>query len=195
MHVRFYAKSKQNNARSAAEGRPIFDEVEMADVRIPGDKHFNPHFPAHEPTVSFDRTTMSDDTRTWAERYSAEYKAFKSAHLPSVSGTPLEEWPILSRAKVSELKALDITTVEQIAEISDRNRNILGPSARQMITQAQVYIAQARDAAPANQMAAENAELRTEVDAMRAEMDRLRAEMAPKRGRPRKEVEEEVDAA
>jgi hypothetical protein len=183
--VIFYVKPKQNMAKSEEAGRPIFDEIEMVDIRT-ADKHFNPHFPAHETTVTWDALRQEDDRRTWAERYPAEYKAFKMGHSGSVSGTPLAEWPILSRAKVSELTAIGIVTVEQIAEMSDRHRSVLGAGARQLINQAQAYIEQARADAPNMAAAAQNAELLDEMARLKRELEELRAAQ-PKRGRPRKE--------
>jgi hypothetical protein len=36
-----------------------------------------------------------------------------------VSGTPLEAWPLVNRGQVEELKFFGITTVEQLADLSD----------------------------------------------------------------------------
>lgn len=166
--VRFYEKPKLNKQKTAEAGRPIYDSVEMVEVIVAGDKHFRPHFPAHEPTVTYDNATQQEDRRTWAERYPAEYKAYKTQGMMSVSGTPVEAWPLLTRAQVAELKALDIFTVEQIADMTDRNRHVLGPSARQLIAQAKAYIEQASNAATPQKLAAEN-------EALRAELERLRA--------------------
>lgn len=178
MQVIFYSKATLNKAKTAEAGRPIYDDVDMVDVRT-GDKHFNPHFPAHEPTVTWDARTATDDRRTWAERFPREYQAYKMDLTPSESGTPLEEWPLLSRAKVSELRAIGIVTVEQIADMSDRHRSTLGAGARQLIGQAQAYVQQAREAAPAMRFAAENAELKDELDATRAELAALREKQKP----------------
>lgn len=189
---RFYVKTKQNAALSAEAGRPIFEEIEMVAMSA-GDRNFEPHFPAHEPTVTYNRVTNDDDTRTWAERYPNEYRAFKEQHLTAEAGTPLEEWPVISRAKASELKALGISTVEQVAAMSERSRAMLGDGARQLIAQAEAYIQQAREMAPVNALATQNAELLAEIERMKAEM----AEK-PKRGRPRKTedaAEDEDDAA
>ena len=86
-----------------------------------------------------------------------------------VSGTPLEAWPILTSKQVAELKALDIVTVEQIAEMSERNRGVLGSEGRKLIAKAKTYIEQARDAAPLNKLAADNEALRQELARLKAE--------------------------
>lgn len=167
--VRFYEKPKQNPAKSAEAGRPIFDGVEMVEVIVAGDKHFRPHFPAHEVTVTYDSVTQTEDRRTWAERYPDEYRAFKQQGFSAPSGTPIEAWPILTRMQIAELKALDIFTVEQIADMNDRNRHVLGPNARPLIVQAQTFIAQASDASVPQKLAAENEALKAEIERLKAE--------------------------
>lgn len=170
--VKFFTDTKLNKKKSEAEGRPIFDEVEKCEVIIAGDRSYRPVFPAHEQTVSYDKEARQDDTRTWAERYPQEYRAFKQQQTGMmVSGTPLEAWPILTAKQVAELKALDIVTVEQIAEMSERNRGALGGEGRKLIAKAKTYIEQARDAAPLNKLAADN-------EALRQELARLKAEQA-----------------
>lgn len=194
MFVRFYSKTKQNEAKSIEAGRPIFDEVEMVEVTLPGDRFYQPHFPAHEVAVTWDAEKKTDDTRTWAERFPNEYAAFKTSHIPSESGLPLEEWGFITRAQASELKALKIHTVEQLAAVNERNRAILGPGARALIAQAQAFIEQSREQAPVAKLAAQNEALQAELEALKARMAGFEdvSDEAPKRrGRPRKE---EVEA-
>ena len=167
--VRFYEKPKQNKSKSAEAGRPIFDSVEMCEVIVAGDKHFRPHFPAHEPTVTYDSATQTEDRRTWAERYPDEYRAFKQQGFSATSGTPVEAWPILTRAQVAELKALDIFTVEQIADMADRNRHVLGAGARDLIAKAKAYIDQAADASVPQRLASENEALKAEIERLKAQ--------------------------
>lgn len=184
--ARFYSAPKQNKIKSAEAGRPIFDEHEMVEINLAGDKQNRPHFPAHEVTVTYDAQTQQEDRRTWAERYPNEYRAFKTQSGPHIEGTPLVQWPILTRAQVAELGAIDIFTVEQIADMNARNRQVLGPAAHQLIAQAKAYIERAREGASDNRLASENAELKAELERMKADMEK------PKRGRPAKV--EEVDA-
>lgn len=197
--VRFFIDTIRNPAKSADAGRPIFDEREMVEVLIPGDKNFRPVFPAH------DLAEMEDgkgrQSRTWAEKYFEAYREFRSGNDRSSSGTPLDELAWLSRARVSELRALGIDSVEQLASLSDRNRSRLGPDARDLMARAQAYIDAAADAATPAKLAAENAEMKDRLAQMEAMMLAMQAE-APKRGpgRPRKAVadepaDEEADAA
>jgi hypothetical protein len=180
--VRFYSKMRPNRRKSEEAGRLIEDEVEMVEIILAGDKQTRPHAPAHEVTVTYDAVKKADDRRTWAERYPDEYKAFKQGTRQDISGTPLEAWGVLTRAQLAEMRALDIATVEQIADMNERNRTILGPNARLLIAQAQQYVGQLQALVKAQQP---NAEL----DALRAELAALKAEDKPRRGRPPKAEE------
>ena len=186
MQISFFSKPVEDKAASAEAGRPIFKEVEMCKVWL--DRFTESHYPAHEPTVTYVAEESRDDTRTWAQRYPNEYRAFKEQLLPSEIGTPVEQWPLLGQAKVSELKALGIDTVEQIANMGHRNREILGPGAAQLMEQAKAYIDAALEAAPANKAAAEIADLKRELEALRAERAEAPAKRGP--GRPKKEEAE-----
>ena len=59
MIVKFYSKPKQNAARTAEEGRPMFDDVEMCEY-VTNDRNFNPHFLAHEEIVTYDARSAGD---------------------------------------------------------------------------------------------------------------------------------------
>lgn len=169
MQLRFYSKPVQNPVKTAASGRPIFDEIEMCEI-MTADKNFQPHFRAHEPTVTYDNKRQAEDRRTWAERYPEAYQAFKQAMNPSESGTPVEQWPILSRAKVSELRAIGLMTVEQVAAMDHATTQMLGPEGKALAAQATAYIEQARSSAPSQRMAAENEALKREIERLKADL-------------------------
>jgi hypothetical protein len=101
---RFYLEAVQDELATAREGRPIFREEERVELFMAG----NPQ------TVPVMRVT-DEERRRWPEAYAA----FKRSEEVALVGTPLEEWTILNRAQVKELKAMDFLTVEDIATMSD----------------------------------------------------------------------------
>lgn len=100
----FFKKARENKAKTAEEGRPIFDEVPYIRIMIPGDKDNIVERPVRENDKS---------------RYHAQWAAFEANDEQFVSGTPLEAWPLVNRGQVEELKFFGITTVEQLADLSD----------------------------------------------------------------------------
>jgi hypothetical protein len=104
--VRFFTKEVKDDAATMAEGRPIYKEVEYIEIRILGKRDVQACRPA----------TYRDK-----QDYGAHYKAFKDRVEMPVEGTPLAEWPQISRSQVEELSYLKVKTVEQLADISDTN--------------------------------------------------------------------------
>lgn len=106
LFVFFYMGVLQNEHRSTQEGRPMFDDVECVKIIVPGDKN-----------SIIDRPATKADKMRFSKQYDM-FKAGKSDD-EQVEGTPLTEWPFLSRAQVEELKYLGIRTVEHIADCRD----------------------------------------------------------------------------
>jgi hypothetical protein len=100
---RFHMEAVEDPLASAAAGRPIFHEEERVEIIMPG----NPNSPVFRVT--------DEHRQEWPDAY----ERFRKGLDFSVDGTPLEQWNILGRKHVLELKALDIHTVEQCAKLSD----------------------------------------------------------------------------
>lgn len=140
--VRFTKEPRENEVKSAAEGRPIFEEVEYVEIQVPGDK-----------TSTVHRPLTVDDKK----RFAKPYRAWKEGETATLSGTPLAQWAPISRGQVEELAYFNIRTVEQLAAVSDGNMQRMGPLSK-LRNMAQDFIAQAKGNAPA-------VALRKELDA------------------------------
>lgn len=102
--VRFFLKEREDKAKSLAEGRPIFKETEYVEIRVAGRR---------------DPLACRPATHQDKQRFPRHYDAFqKRIELPE-EGTPLSEWPQISRSQVEELSFMHVKTVEQLAEMSD----------------------------------------------------------------------------
>lgn len=158
-HARFHMLAVKNEARSEAEGRPIFEDKEMVEIRIPGDKHISWVGPVTEQT-KIDGHWV--DSR---QRFPEAYAAFKRGEQVANTGTPLEQWPNpkLTAARVAELKALNIFSVEDLASVSDSNLGRMGMGARELRNDAQKYIETAKVSVDPTKILAEMAQLREMV--------------------------------
>src|SRR4029077_1175917 len=92
---RFHIEPVVDEIASADQGRPIFRNEERVQFIMPG----SPNQPVFR---------VSDEHR---QRWAEQYAAFKRGEEMAVDGTPLEQWPILTRGQVLELKAIGIYTV------------------------------------------------------------------------------------
>lgn len=144
----FFPKAVQNNHQSAIEGRPIFQTFPFVRILIAGDKS----------SIIERKATDADKAR-----FRPQWQAFESGQAPVESGTPIEQWPILTVSQVAEFRAMHIRTVEHLATLSDGNIAKLGPGGRELVSKAKAFIAQAKDTAEAQRLAGENEHLKSEI--------------------------------
>jgi hypothetical protein len=107
LFVKFFTKAVMNPLASTNAGRPIFDEVDYIEIRIPG---------SQLTAVSAPVTDFN-----YMERFGNKYNHWKKENKDMISGTPIESWPYMlgKVGQVAELKAQNIHTVEQLAGIDD----------------------------------------------------------------------------
>lgn len=166
--VRFFHMPVQNEGKTKTEGRPIFDDVEVCEIRFAGNREKVGHFPAHE-VFKQERDIEGNVTDvTYAIAYNTEYLKFKSGQNQTVSGTPTSELPFLSQSKRLELKALNIHTAEALAAIDGNNLKMLGMGGRELKNQAQAYLEKAAGSVDLVQMAARLAALESENARLKA---------------------------
>jgi hypothetical protein len=154
---RFYFEAVQDQLATAREGRPIFRQEERVELFMAG----NPQ------TVPVLRVT-DEERRRWPEAYDA----FKKGEEVALQGTPLEEWPILNRAQVRELKALEIYTIEDIATMSDlatqRGMGLMGLRGR-----ARAFLDDAAAMGLTEELTAENDILKSKIAALEHQVKEL----------------------
>ncbi len=101
--VKFYSKSVPDNDASAREGRPMFKDKEYVDIRVPGARDG-----VGRPATPRDK-----------QRFPMHYSAFQQRIEAPVDGTPLSEYPAISRSLAEQLSFQNIKTVEQLADLND----------------------------------------------------------------------------
>ena len=102
--VRFFTHPIQNMDRTAAEGRPIFDDTEMIEIRVRGTK---------------DNVVMRPIRPDDKLRFAMQYRHYKERTGELESGTPLKQWPAIGLSQAEELRHLGFTTVEHLADAKD----------------------------------------------------------------------------
>lgn len=155
-----------NEARSREAGRPIFDDMEVVEIRFGGDRNKISVFPAHAETGLTDGSDGYTTKLTYAQRFPEQYRAFKQQAAQIVSGTPVEELPFLTQAKRSELKALNIHTAETLAALDGTPLKTLGIGGRDLKDQAVAYLQSASGSAETDKLRRENEALRAQLQAL-----------------------------
>ncbi len=189
---RFYMHTTENPAKSKTAGRPIFDEMEVCEVRMAANKQTVGVFPAHEVFKKISRNDGSMEELTYAIAFNEQYRKFKANETQDMSGTPLSEAPFLTAGKRLELTAMNVHTVEALAAVDGQPLKQLGMSGREMKNQAMAYLAKAGDSADVTRIAAENVTMAQQITEMRKQLEELTAAAKPRsKAKAEPEAEEE----
>jgi len=145
----------KNEGKSIKEGRPIYDDMEIVEIRFAGSRSVSVF-----PAMAFSHWKNDPDTGeqtkvTYAERFPRQYRQFKEQTAQTKAGTPLGHAPFLTEARRAELRALNIYTVEALAHVDGQELKNLGHGGRELKNKAQEYIAESKQNAPNMAMAAE----------------------------------------
>lgn len=159
-NVIFFVQPVLNQAKSEAAGREIYDEIEMWELRFPGN---NLHVPTGRVT--------DQERRRWPQQYDAFKKM--GSHAEGISGTPLEQWPFVGRAMIAELRYLNILTVEHLAATDDNGISRIGPGGRKLVECAKAWLAEAEGSANTMALAAAKVQLQETVDVQNTKINEL----------------------
>jgi hypothetical protein len=157
LYVQFYIRPVMNNFRSSEEGRPIYEEQEYIRIIVPGDSKTTVDCPV-------------DDT--FRMRFEKQYDKFKKGLAQAVEGTPLEMWPQMTVGLCAELKAMNISTVEQLASLDDgKAQKIMG--SHDLRRRAQAFLEASKGEAVNNKMVAELEKRDDEIALLKQQMAQL----------------------
>lgn len=164
LFVEFYWREVKNEAKSLAEGRPIFESKEYVKIIAAGDK-----------TKWWDRPVQKVSngvTPSDIDRFPRAWAAFQRQGVEVTEGTPIIEWPQITRSDAAMLKSHGVHTIEACAALSDMNLgNILG--GRKYRDMAQAWLVKAKDGAAAAQWAKEKEHMQAQLDAMKNQIEGL----------------------
>lgn len=166
LHVEFFVNAVHNPRRSAEEGRPIYDEKEFVRIRFAGDKNNVLVAPADDYGTARDE---QGNRLRYREEFFRHYEAFKAGARALEVGTPLESLGIPT-AKIAELRASNVFTVEGLAGLDGALLQKLGMGARDLKTRAEEFLNRASNVAAATRLEAENAEMRKRLEELEARM-------------------------
>jgi hypothetical protein len=158
LFVEFYMHYQKDDGASEKAGRPIFIDLEFIRITTPGDRN-----------NILERPLTEIDRRRFAQRYAA-WKATGEA--TSDVGTKLDEWPLITRSQVEELRYFQIRTVEHLAGVGDQVLQRI-PGLVGLRDRASAWLAATKDTQMAEKMAKE-LQLRDEANArLQAQVEQL----------------------
>lgn len=154
MLVFFHTQQVKQNFESQKQKRPVFKEKIFITKLVPGDNR-----------LKIDRPLRETDL----EEFPVEWARFEQKKAALVVGTPIEAWSILSDTQKAELRALNIFTIDQFANLPDSaGEKIMGFN--DMRDKARAFLKGAESSALLDQV-------RAEADATKQAQDREMAEL------------------
>jgi hypothetical protein len=117
LQVRFYKKPVHQEQESMDAGRPIYKEFDFVHICVAGD------------TLTEIDTFALQQHKTRFPIQWANYMNRVGANDQEVVGTPVSEWPLISKSQAEELRAMKFFTVEAIASASDQQLQRMGMAA------------------------------------------------------------------
>ena len=170
--VKFYLKTTKDEAASQQQGRAVFKEREYIDIRIPGTRGAG----AARPATHRDK-----------QRFSRHYQAFQQRIELPVEGTPLSEWPAMSRSFAEELAFNGVKTVEQLAGISDvvASQYMGGNTFK---AKAKAWLERAKEDVSITRLEAELAKRDKLIADMQTKLEELTAERPKRKRRTKEEI-------
>lgn len=161
LYISFRSLAVPDEDATAKEGIKRFRVADLIMIMVPGDK-----------LNIVEREIREDDKERFADRY-AKFKAGQSEE--AAEGFPLQNWPLVDRAVVEELRYMGFRTVEQVAGASS---GIIGkyPGFTQIQARAKNWLEAQQSAAPMEKLQNQLDEQSKQVAALMAQI----AEMSKK---------------
>lgn len=117
LQVRFYKRAVHQEQESLNAGRPIYKEFDFVHICVAGDS-----------LTEIDTYALENHKKRFPIQW-AHYQNRVGADDQEVVGTPVSEWPIVSKSQAEELRAMKFHTVESIAGASDQQLQRMGMAA------------------------------------------------------------------
>ena len=117
LQVRFYKRPIHQEQESIDAGRPIYKEFDFVHICVAGDT-----------LTEIDTYVLNSHKQRFPQQW-ANYQNRLGANDEQVIGTPVAEWPLVSKSQAEELRAMKFHTVESIAGASDQQLQRMGMAA------------------------------------------------------------------
>lgn len=138
LYVQFFMEAVKDESKSAIAGRPIFNEIPHIRIMTPGSTD----------------VTVSRVLQRHKDRFPDRWAKFVRQQEEVPTGTPLSQVTFLTVGQVAELKAINVLTLEHLANLSDTHvSKLMGMNTLRQ--KARDFLKAAAEAAPITKLQAE----------------------------------------
>lgn len=171
-YVRFERRAIEDRSVKSVGGRWPKKDVDYALVTPPYSKDI------FEAVASEWLDQMGAEVRNgrlpeeWLDRYRMQYEKWLQGQELPLDGEPILGWGVISPAQQSNLIAINIRTVEDLAGVNDEGVRRIGMGGGELRDKAKAWLSQMKDKGPLTQ---ENATLRSENITLKSTNESLTA--------------------
>lgn len=177
VYPKFFKKGALHEGKSKEAGRQVYVDRDYVEIRVPGmDKQVH----------------IAPANSTHKARFPLAWAAYEKGAEAPKEGTPLHVWPRMTPSSVSMLEALNIHTVEDMANAPDFALQKIGMGAREWQREALKFLSLAQTSADVGQLdelREQNAALQAKLAALTAQVEALAPK--PKEAEPTPEQQQE----
>lgn len=163
LFVQFYQHYVKDDDASAEKGRPIYKDATFVKIITPGNRDNI----VDRPTTDFDKM-----------RFRERFMRFQKGEEAIGDGTRLDEWPLISRSMVEEMRYLGFYTVEQVAEANEAALHKVA-GLTELSRRARNWLAATKDTEAAAKLLKESGEKDARIAALEAQIADLAKRLPP----------------
>jgi hypothetical protein len=191
-YVRFEKRVVEDRDASLKAGRFVGRDVVYALITPPGSKDIIPREVEstkdstgriiNQGWLDYLETQVTEGRLPdqFLESYRRAYEKWKKGEEVPVNGTPIKTWPVLSPAQITNLIAMNIHTVEDLAALNEEGKARFGMGIIELQRKAINWLEAANSlggvAARITALEVEHAALKEQNDRQRAMIEKLQAE-------------------
>jgi hypothetical protein len=172
LQVRFYKRAVKQEQETLDAGRDIYKEFDFVHICVAGDT-----------LTEIDTFALNNHKVRFPIQW-AQYQNRVGEDDQEVVGTPVSEWPLVSKSQAEELRALKFKTVESVAGASDAQLQRMGMAAGMspyaFRDKARAFLNLATNAAETDKREAEINALKEELAKKELETAKMKAETEAK---------------
>lgn len=171
----FSEGTKRNGPESEKAGHPVFDDIHIVTITPMGDNKtkvvkYAPEWLNHLKERLHNKQISDQYYKFCVD----SYEAWKDKREAPTTGTPIREWPQITKAQAEMVLNANIRSIEDLANAPEEALQTIGMGARALKQKAQAYLEAAKDAGKLSErMNKLQTDLETAEEQRKADQDKI----------------------
>lgn len=180
-YVQFERRAVEDKIESLKQGKSVSKDVDFVKVTPPYSKD------CYEQKVDLWLQNVETNVKNgrtpeaWMQYWKRAYQAFCEGQAMPLEGTPIRDWSSISPAQIKNLIALNILTVEDLANANDQGLKRIGMGAVELRNKARNWLQATKDHGPlvmkVTSMETENKQLHETITSLQGQIAALKQQI------------------